>query len=194
MKEKPYAVVFSGVPGTSKSSIADYLSWNFDIGVLRSDSVRYEVKEDMRVESLSIGEDLDFHNPNGNGALEEFERRINERRHTILALGKLIILDGSVDRRWESVRQELLQNGYDWFMINMELSEKFLKDLYTGTGRESFIPQLEGYLRDHAKFLDAYRKDISLEINDGNFRGRLKIAASGLQNYIESMEEQSAIG
>src|SRR3954471_21976799 len=118
MKEKPYAVVFSGVPGTSKSSIADYLSWNFDIGILRTDSVRFEVKEDLRVKHLSIGEDLDFSTPNGNGALEEFERRLRERRRSILAIGRTVILDSSMDRKWSEVRPELEQYGYDWFMIN----------------------------------------------------------------------------
>lgn len=192
--KKPYAVVFSGVPGTSKSSIADYLSWNFDIGILRSDSVRFEVKEDMRVDNLSIGEDLDFSGVNPNGALEEFERRLRERRYTILALGKLIILDGSMDRKWPEVKDELHRYGYDWFMINMELSREFLVNLYTGTGRESFIPQLDGYMRDHAKFLDQYNTDIDLSITDHNFNARLKIAASGLQTYIDSLEESAAVG
>jgi len=186
MKEKPYAVVFSGVPGTSKSSIADYLSWNFDIGILRTDSIRFEVKEDMRVKHLSIGEDLDFSSPNGNGALEEFERRLRERRRSILAIGRTVILDSSMDRKWAEVRAELEAYGYDWFMINMELSKNFLVDLYNGTGRESFIPQLDGYLRDHRKFLDSYEQDIDLEINDQNFLGRLAIAATGLSNYIDS--------
>lgn len=194
MNEKSFAVVFAGVPGTSKSSVADYLSWNFDIGILRSDSVRFEVKEDLRIENLSIGEDLDFSTPNRNGALEEYERRLKERRHTILALGKLIILDGSMDRKWADIKDELHHYGYDWFMINMELSRKFLVDLYIGTGRESFIPQLDGYLRDHAKFLENFSQDVSLEINDKNFMSRLQIASSGLQNYISAMEESSAIG
>lgn len=184
--EKPYAVVFAGVPGTSKSAIAYNLSWNFNLPILSNDSVRFEVKEDLRVHSLSIKEDLQFVSMHGNGALEEYERRIKQRRRTIMALGNSVIFDGSVDRRWSEVKAELIEHNYDWFMIDMELSEAFLAGLYTGTGRESFLPQLSAYLDDHRRFLDQCSSDISMEIRDDNFRDRLRLSANGLRHYLES--------
>jgi len=180
-----YVVVFSGVPGTSKSAIADYLSWNFQLGVLRNDSVRFEVKEDMRVKSLSIKEDLMFASINQNGALDEYERRIQERRRAVLSLGHSAIFDGSVDRRWPEVKQDIIDYDFDWFMINMGLSREFLVDLYSGTDRDSFIPQLPAYMEDHQRFLERYAGDIDLAITDVTFPDRLAISADGLSKYLE---------
>jgi hypothetical protein len=187
--EKPYAVVFAGVPGTSKSAIAYNLSWNFNLPILSNDSVRFEVKEDLRVESLSIKEDLVFSSVNQNGALDEYEKRIKQRRDTILAIGRSVIFDGSVDRRWTEVKEELQNYNYDWFMINMELSRSFLTGLYLGTGRESFMAQLDDYMEDHQRFLNNHSHDISLEITDGDFKDRLQISVDGLSHFLDDTRE-----
>jgi hypothetical protein len=184
MNKEPYVVVFSGVPGTSKSSNADHHSLVFEKGNQRSDGIRFEVKEDLRVSSLSIREDLNFANINQNGALEEFERRLSQRRQMVLSLGKSAIFDGSVDRRWAETKQELQDYGYNWFLINLELSRSFLENLYRGTGRESFIPQLDSYIKDHAKFVEQYDQDISFEITDKNFLNRLELAVDGLKAFL----------
>ncbi len=191
--EKPYAVVFAGVPGTSKSAIAYNLSWNFNLPILSNDSVRFEVKEDLRVESLSIKEDLVFSTANQNGALAEYEKRIKERRNTILAIGRSVIFDGSVDRRWGEVKEELQEHSYDWFMINMELSRPFLTGLYMSTGRESFMPQLSDYMEDHRRFLSRYADDIYLEITDEDFSDRLQVSVNGLRQFLGSVEEDRQV-
>jgi len=177
-------VGFFGVPGTSKSSIADHISRCFRLGILRTDSIRFEVKEDLRVQSLSVKEDLQFSSINQNGALAEYEGRLQERMDDTLGLGRPFILDGSMDRRWQAVSAQLQASGYDWFMVNMELSEGFLKDLYSGTGRESFLPQLPAYIADHQKFLERYHEDVAIEVTDEVFSDRLKFAADSLHSYI----------
>src|SRR5438132_235488 len=105
--ERAYSVIFAGVPGSSKSSVAYYLSGEFNLPVLSNDSVRYEVKEDLLVERLKIKEDMLFDNINHPMALNEYERRIKQRRQRLLDKGSSFILDGSVDRRWPEVKQEL---------------------------------------------------------------------------------------
>jgi predicted kinase len=184
--EKPYAVVFSGVPGTSKSIVAHALSCNYDLPILSSDNVRFEVKEDLRVQNLNIREDLNFSSVNQNGALVEYERRIKERRHEALARGMPVILDGSVDRTWQDVRDQLQEHNYDWFMVDMELSRKFLEELYTGTGREAYIGQLDAYIADHQRFLAQHSEDISLEITDATFLDRRKVAIDGLGRFLDT--------
>src|SRR5690349_1208404 len=100
---KSFAIVFAGVPGTSKSIIANYLSYKFNLPVFNNDQIRWEVCEDYQVDSI--------HTP---GALDEFHRRFKVRRKDALSMGNPIILDGSVDRQWESYKKELQNAGYDW--------------------------------------------------------------------------------
>jgi len=186
--EKPYAVVFSGVPGTSKSITAQAISCEFQIPILSNDTVRFEVKEDLRVKHLSIKEDLEFASVNQNGALVEYDRRIKERRLEILDRGIPIVLDGSVDRTWETVKNDLMVNNYDWFMVDMELTRQFMEDLYRGTGREAFIDQLDSYFEDHRIFIEHHQADISVEITDDLFLDRRKVAIDGLHRFLEQRQ------
>jgi predicted kinase len=183
---KPYVVVFAGVPGSSKSSIAHYLSCEFNLPILSNDSIRYEVKEDLRVDSLKIKEDMVFDNINHPQALAEYERRLAQRRAQVLSKNRPVIFDGSVDRRWEETKAQLLKSGYDWFMIDMELSREFLEKLFVGTGREFFLPQLDNYFSQHQKFLASFEKDISLRITDEIFGDRLSKTATGLNKFLDT--------
>jgi predicted kinase len=186
--KNPYAVAFAGVPGTSKSITAQALSCEFQLPILSSDMVRFEVKEDLRIQHLSIKEDLQFATVNQNGALAEYDRRIKERRLGILARGLPIILDASIDRTWVEVRGQLQDHDYDWFMINMELTRPFLEDLYRGTGREPYIAQLDDYCADHQRFVDNHSADISIEITDAAFLDRRKFAMDGLRLFLEERQ------
>src|SRR4051812_12106479 len=113
--KKPYAVVFAGVSGSSKTPISNYLSWKFGLGILNADQLRAEVKEDFLVETI-----LD---PK---ALAEFEKRYRERSEEILQSGRPIIFDGSVDRRWQERKDQLESHGYTWFLVSLNLSMDFL--------------------------------------------------------------------
>jgi predicted kinase len=188
--EKPYAVVFSGVPGTSKSIVGHALSCEYQLPILSSDNVRFEVKEDLRVQSLNIREDLMFTSVNQNGALAEYEKRIKDRRQEVLARGMPVILDGSVDRTWTEVKATLQEHNYDWFMVDMELTRVFLEDLYRGTGREGYITQLDMYQADHQRFIDEYAEDITLEINDTTFLDRRRVAIDGLQHFLDTRQPE----
>ena len=183
----PYAVCFAGVPGTSKSIIAYYLSSQFGLPILSNDSLRYEVKEDMLVAKLVLPEDLIKKGINQPKVLAEFERRLSQRRKELLKTGRSIIFDASVDRRWPEIKSELQAAGYSWFMISMELSRQFLEKLFGATDRKDFLPQLDDYFKNHQQFLKRYRSDINLEIDDANFQNRLKIAATELQKFIDGL-------
>jgi len=185
---KPYAIVFAGVPGSSKTIVAHYLSAKFHLPIFSSDVLRYEVKEDMYLENLSIKDDLMFDNINNiPGAIDEFEKRMTKRRLELLATGQPVIFDGSVDRRWAETKKQLQDNDYTWFMIDMELSRSFLEELFAKTGRQHFLPQLDSYFRHHREFLDKYAHDISLKITDQIFKDRNQVAAEALEKYIDSL-------
>lgn len=169
-------MVFAGVPGTSKTPIAHYLSCEFGLPILSADQIRYEVREDLRLDDI-----------NRPGGVAEFDKRLDERFQRLLDLQKSVIIDGSSDRRWGERKPRLVEAGYDHFMISMEMSKAFLLKLYDETGRSWWVDDnLDGYLRDHEQFLKKFQSDVSLEINDDNFIDRLNVAAAGLTKFLES--------
>lgn len=173
---KPYAVVFAGVPGSSKTIISNYLSGKFGLPVFNNDQLRNEVKEDMLVDNINIPE-----------VLAEFEKRQTQRRVEILATGRPVIFDGSVDRRWPETKKQLQDAGYDWFMIELELSREFLVKLFTSTGRAKFAEtKLDNYLQHNNEFVEKYVDDITLKITDATFKDRLRVSADALQAFLDN--------
>lgn len=182
---KPFAVVFAGVPGSSKTIIASFLSGSFGLPIFSNDTLRHEVKEDMLVNNLVLKDDLLQRGINAPVALAEYERRLKERHSELLSTGRSIIFDGSVDRTWRGRRQRLEDHGYLHYMISVELSKAFLENLYSATGRASSIAQLDRYFAQHRLFLEEYDDDVSLQITDENFRDRLNVAANGLREFLQ---------
>jgi hypothetical protein len=174
--KKPYAVVFAGVPGSSKTIVANYLSIKFNLPVFNNDQLRFEIKEDLLVDNINIPE-----------ALAEFEKRYKERYLELLATGNPAIVDGSVDRSWVKHKKRLKKAGYIWYMINMELSKEFLEKLFNSTGRSKFLTRLPGYLEQHRRFMQKYSDDVNLQITDDKFKDRLKLASEGLQKFINKL-------
>jgi predicted kinase len=175
--KQPYAVVFSGLPGTSKSIIAFYLSGTFGLPMFNNDQLRFEVKEDLLADNI-----------NRPDALAEFEKRLTERVDKILSTKRPVILDGSVDRRWEERKAQLDKHGYKHFLINMELSPQFIENLWIKTGRRELIDKyLYPYIADHQNFLEHWHKEINVEINDDNFKDRNQLSALALQNFIDNL-------
>lgn len=175
---KPFAVVFAGVPGSSKSIITNYLSVKFALPVFSNDQLRFEVKEDMMSDDI-----------NRPDVLSEYERRYVERFEELLATGNSMILDGSIDRRWAQIKKQLIDHDYYWFVIDMELSSTFLIKLFVATGRPKFLSQLPSYLKQHKEFMNKYSADISLKLTDGDFKGRLKLTERGLRTFIKSLKK-----
>jgi dephospho-CoA kinase len=158
---KPYIIAFAGVPGSSKSIIAYYLSETFLLPIFSTDNIRFEVKEDLLVSNI-----------NEAGALKEFERRRAKRFQSLLKRKQSLILDGSVDRRWREIKQQLIAAGYRWCLIDMELSRDFMINLYSKTNRMWAIEELDTYLAEHNNFMGEYSSDITVEIKDQLFKER----------------------
>src|ERR1700722_19094343 len=132
---KPYVITFAGVPGSSKSIIAYYLSEVFSLPILSTDNIRFEVKEDLLIDNI-----------NEPKALKEFGLRQSRRFHQMLNRKMNFIRDGRVDRHWPEVKEQLQSAGYDWCLIDMELSKDFLLNLYSKTSRPRAIRELNSYL------------------------------------------------
>ena len=170
---KPFCVTFAGMQGTSKSIVSHYLSERFGLALFSNDNVRFEVKEDMRVDNINIPE-----------ALAEFQRRHDARLHWLTDNKRNFILDGSVDRSWGKLKERLESAGYRWLLIDMELSVNFVKDLYAKTNRSDAIQEMPRYARDHEAFMAEFAGDISLQITDDTFLSRKELAEEALRSFI----------
>ena len=175
---QPFAVVFAGVPCSSKTIISNYFSAKFGLPIFNNDQLRFEVKEDMMADNI-----------NRPDVLAEYERRYTERFEELLATGHPMILDGSIDRRWPETKAQLEKFGYAWFLIDMELSESFLREFFVATGRPKFLDKLPRYLEDHRQFMERYSSDVSIQITDDMFLKRLELSASGLREFIDNLVE-----
>jgi predicted kinase len=172
MKE-PYCITFAGVPGSSKSIVAHYLSETFGLPIFSNDNLRFEVREDMLAEDINVPE-----------VLREFDKRRAERRERLFAARQSFILDASVDRSWAEMRQRLEAVGYRWFVIDMELSEAFLTRLYTKTDRPKAVEQLPMYLEQHQTFMATHGDAVGLQITDELFPERCARAANAVAAFI----------
>jgi len=163
MKDK-IVILFAGAAGSSKSPIANFLSFKLDLPVLNNDAIRTEVKEDL-----------------GKFDQIEYERRRDERLNDIIKSNKSFIYDASIDRIWGEKNSELLEAGYKYYIISLDLSLDFLKRLYA---IKSYTESTERFVNDHQKFLESYSSYVNLHITDGDFPNRLLIAYNGVKEWL----------
>ena len=169
MKER-YCIAFAGVPGSSKTPIAYYLSEQLDLPIFSSDSIRTEVKEDV-----------------GWFDIAEFDRRREARLRDQVSRGRSFIHDSSLDRQWVTFKAELTSASYEQFVISIDLSRPFLEKLYRVKGYS--MAELDNYLADHEQFLKGYSQDVGLHITDKEFSNRLQLAAETVRQWLTKEEK-----
>jgi hypothetical protein len=173
---KKFVICFAGVPGSSKSTIINHLSTQFNLPVFSNDQLRYEVMADLGVDDINIPL-----------ALETYNRRVKELRNEILALGNSFIFDCSVDRRWPVIKEELIQSGYSWFVISHDFTVSFVNKLQDATGRHWSVEDLNVYDKQHQEFLANYTKDVSLHLHDSDFSDRVGICLEAVKTYLKTI-------
>lgn len=163
--KKPFVILFAGPVGSSKSTIAHYLSWNLDLPIFSNDSVRREV-------ALENGE------AEGKAYLE----RRNAYLKRIIDSKKDFICDASIDRSWEELGERLKEQGYDFFIISLDVSESFLKPFLERY--DYSMNNAEKNYKEHQIFLDTYSKIINLHITDKEFSERLDLSLQAVKNTL----------
>lgn len=167
---KPKCILFAGAPGSSKTPVAIYLSWNTDLPVFNNDAIRREVAED----TLNMLRSQD----------PEFIKRQRERIEKVLKSKKSFIFDRSVDRSWQDTKELISKYGYDYFLISFNLSEDFIRTL----GRAKGYPDNEEnkiWFKQHMEFVSQYSDEIDLVIDDENFGKRMSVALSSVKKFLE---------
>ncbi len=163
---KPICIAFATAAGVGKTPVAHYLSINLNLPIFSNDSIRTEVREDKS----ELDEDV-------------YNQRRDERLKHLLKTGHSFIYEASVDRKWPSLKKELEENGYRFFIISFDLSTKFIEHLYDtkGYGNREFLP---GWINDHRNFLEDYRADVGLMIDNSTYPERLKKSLAGAKQQL----------
>jgi hypothetical protein len=145
--------------------------------IFSTDNLRYEVREDLLVANANLPE-----------ARLEYERRYNERWAAALDARAPFIRDGSVDRQWTAVKNELQAAGFGWFLIDMELSRSFMMNLYLATGRPGAARELDSYVTQHESFIARHAADVSVRIGDDDFPRRREMAEDAVRRFMMGTE------
>ena len=168
-----YIVAFTGVVGSSKTPIANYLSGVFGLPSFNADAVRSEVIEDK----------LSYDIP-------EVEKRFVERLTSLIKKGESFILDASIDRKFSEYKHKLDESGYELFLINLDLSREFLVKLYEAKGYDESLKRLDQLLIDHKKFLEEFGDLVNIRVDDNAFPGRLVIVEEALRSWLATFSKE----
>jgi len=164
---QPFCVTFAGPVGSSKTPIANYLSFNFNLPVFNNDSIRSEVSEDL----------LDFNQ-------DEYLKRRDERLNKIIGNKKSIIYDASIDRGWDE-KLEIIKNlNFQTFIISIDISREFLLKLYKAKSYKTDPKWIGKLMAEHKAFLEKHNDIVNVHITDENFKDRLEICRKELEKWL----------
>lgn len=164
----PFCITFAAPPGTSKTQIAYYLSWNLDLPIFSNDSIRFEMKDDL-----------------GELNKEGYEKRRNNRVDRILTMKRSFIYDSSQDREWKRLKVKLENAGFKWFVISLDFSKSFITERYKAKDI-SWNEYMDQWIQEHKEFLDKFGKDVGLHITEKDFVDRLEVSCKAVKNFIKS--------
>lgn len=167
MKQK-FCILFAGAPGSSKSPIANYLSWKLNLPIFNTDIINTEMREDRLFQDQV-----------------EFEKRRKERTEEAISLGYNYIIDFSIDRKFELYKDTLKKQGYECFIISINLSQEFLEKIYKAKEYQA-LDKIAGWVEDHKKFLETYGNLVNLNITESDFSNRLRISYNAVKDWINS--------
>lgn len=140
-----------------KSPITNYISTKLWLPVFDTDAIVSEVCEDF------LKKDWD-----------EIRKRSEERLNLIINDWKSFICDCSVDRKRWKIKESLIKNQYKYFIISIDLDKETLLNFYTVKSYYESMERIDKVYEDHQNFLKEFSDDISVHVNEKNYKDRLK--------------------
>lgn len=159
-----------------KSPITNYISTKLWLPVFDIDAIRSEVCEDLFVWDEN-----------------EVKSRANKRLNSIIWEWTAFIFDVSVDRSWWDLKEILLKNHYNYFLISIDLDKKTLLDFYKAKGYDESMKRIDEVYEDHQNFLKIFSNDINMHINETNYKNRLKNVYRVVSQWIKKFETEKNI-
>ena len=165
--DKHFCILFSGPIGCSKSPIAQYLGTELNLPILNNDTMRTESLEDNHVFDQS-----------------KYEKLRDERLKAIIMRKQSFIYDASVDRMWPALKEWLTHSDYEFFIISVDVSENFLRDLYLLKGYNESLDVIGRSIDDHRKFLENFGDEVGVHITEDNFLHRLECSLGAAKVWL----------
>lgn len=154
--------------GCWKSPITNYISTKVWLPTFNTDAIRSEVVEDL----LTLNRD-------------EATKRIKKRFNSVIKEWSSFIYDASVDRtRWD-LKNILINNWYQCFIISIDLNRETLLNFYKIKWYTESVKIIDKIYEDHQNFLREYSDDIDLHIDDNNYEKRLDIVYEAVNQRIQ---------
>jgi hypothetical protein len=162
-------ILFSGPIGCSKTPVAAYLSYHLNLPIFNNDAIRSEVIEELK----GFNE-------------KEYLKRRDKRLIELVRSGFPFILDASIDREFKRVKEALVNNHYQYFIISFDLSKKFLTKLYKLKNYPESLERLDETMSDHNNFIIEYKDEVGVKITDKNFPSRLRLSLAAVKKFLSS--------
>ena len=159
-----------------KTPITNYISTKLWLPVFDIDAIRSEVREDLLVWDEN-----------------EVKNRANKRLNSIIKEWKSFIFDVSVDRTWWKIKETLLKNHYNYFLISIDLDKKTLVDFYKAKWYDESMKRIDEVYEDHQNFLKIFSNDINMYINETNYQNRLENVYRVVSQWIKKFETEKNI-
>jgi predicted kinase len=169
-----FVIMFSGVPGSSKSQIAHHLSWNLGLPIFSNDILRTEVTANL-----------------GHFENDAYLKLRDKRLDQLMASGKSFIYDASVDRQWAQAKKWLNDNGYEHFVISFNLDRAFVERLYKAKSSTS-VDMLDQWFEEHDAFLKEYPDVTNVAIDADNFQQRLETSLREVSQWVDTIKSPTA--
>jgi len=172
---KPPAVLIIGPPGSGKSDLARYLVDLTGWQLYNRAQISRQFMFDNSIDAIKS----EVH-------WKEYNARLVGERRRLLATGLPLIFNGQGYTNWSKTRADMVAAKHVPFIISLNLLPAYVETLATASN-ETPEDIETGYLA-YKRFSHTPRnhRDVYVEINEGNDHDRLRIAAEGLQAYIEA--------
>ena len=157
--------------GCWKSPITNYISTKLWLPTFNTDSVLSEVCEDFL--------ELNW---------EEAHKRVEERLNKIIKDWTSFIYDASIDRKWWVLKDILVKNKYQYFIISIDLNKETLLKFYNVKSYYESIKRIDDVYQNHQNFLKEFWDDVNLCINENNYKKRLDIVYKAVSQRIKELE------
>lgn len=166
--DKHFCILFSGPIGCSKTPIANFLSTELNLPVLCNDVMRTETTEN------NDGFDqIKYENLRDSRLQKLFERKLS------------FIYDASIDRDWLKLKEWLHEFNYNYFVISIDVTEKFLRHLYELKQYHESLSVIGRSLNDHDNFIKKFGEEIGACISEKDFSRRLEVALEAVKIWLK---------
>jgi len=166
---KKIFISYAGAIWCGKSPITNYISTKLWLPTLNTDSIRSEVCEDF----LKYDE-------------TEAQKRIKKRFNSVIKEWSSFIYDASVDRTLGVLKEVLIKNHYNCFIISIDLDRDTLLNFYRVKWYSESIKMLDKVYEDHQKFLKNFWEDINMHISIKTYKNRLKNVYRAVNKWIQN--------